>query len=73
MNIISKRLWLCLLLLPVISIAQMPVTNPESADFMRSNGKIYVVVAIVLTILLGLFVFLISLDRKIRRMEQKAG
>ena len=72
MNTISKRLWLCFLLLPGICLAQAPVTNPDSADFMRSNGKIYVVVAIVITILLGLFVFLISLDRKIRRMEKNA-
>lgn len=72
MNTISKRLWLCLMALPFIGMAQAPVTNPDSADFMRSNGKIYVVVAIVVTILIGLFVFLIGLDRKIRRMEKKA-
>ena len=36
-------------------------TNPETArmaDLMRSNGKIYVVVAVVVTILLGLFFYL---------------
>lgn len=43
----------------------------EMADTMRSEGKIYVVVAVVLTILLGLFIFLISIDRKISDVEKK--
>jgi hypothetical protein len=44
----------------------------EPVDFMHSDGKIYVVVAIVLTILIGLFVYLISLDRKIGKLENKS-
>ena len=46
-------------------------TTAEPADFMRSNGKIYVVVAIVVTILLGLFLYVFNLDRKISRIEKK--
>ena len=42
-----------------------------SADVMRSNGKIYVVVAVCLTILLGLFLYVFALDRKISRMEKE--
>jgi hypothetical protein len=42
----------------------------EMADTMRQNGKIYVVVAVVLTILVGLFVYLIRLDRKISNVEK---
>ena len=42
----------------------------QMADFMRSSGKIYVVVAVVVTILIGLFVYLISLDRKISKLEK---
>ncbi|HAO47253.1 MAG TPA: CcmD family protein [Ferruginibacter sp.] len=41
-----------------------------SADLMRSNGKIYVVVAVCLTILLGLFLYVFSIDRKISRLEK---
>jgi hypothetical protein len=40
-------------------------------DFMRSNGKIYVVVAVVVTIVIGLFIYLLNLDRKISKMEKK--
>jgi hypothetical protein len=45
-------------------------TTVEMADTMRQNGKIYVVVAVVLTILVGLFLYLIRLDRKISNVEK---
>ncbi len=44
--------------------------KPEMADIMRNNGKIYVVVAVCLTILIGLFVYVFLLDRKISRLEK---
>ena len=44
----------------------------EMADGFRSNGKIYVVVAVVLTILAGLILYLVRLDRKITKLEKKA-
>jgi len=43
----------------------------DMADTMRSNGRIYVVVAVVVLILLGLLLYLIRLDRKISRMERE--
>ena len=55
------------MLLSLYSVAQ---DNPEMADVMRSNGKIYVVVAVCLTILIGLFLYVMMLDRKIRRIEK---
>ena len=42
----------------------------QMADTMRSNGKIYVVVAVCLTILIGLFLYVFSLDRKLTRFEK---
>lgn len=45
----------------------------EMADAMRQNGKIYVVVAVVLAILIGLFLYLIRLDRKISGLEKEQG
>lgn len=49
--------------------AQDTTTEPEMADIMRSNGKIYVVVAIVAVIFAGIIIYLINLDRKISRIE----
>jgi ABC-type uncharacterized transport system permease subunit len=44
--------------------------KPNMADAMRSNGKIYVVVVVLLIILAGLFTYLISLDRRMSRIEK---
>jgi CcmD family protein len=38
---------------------------------MSSNGKIYVVMAVVVVIVLGVFIYLLNLDRKIKRLERK--
>jgi CcmD family protein len=43
----------------------------EMADAMRSNGKIYVVVSILLVIFVGIVGFLIFMDRKITRLEKR--
>lgn len=42
----------------------------EMADQLRSDGKIYVVVAIIIIILLGLFIYLFSMDKKVRNLEK---
>ena len=42
----------------------------EPTDFMRSNGKIYVVVAVIVVIVIGLFIYLVNLDRKITKLEK---
>lgn len=42
------------------------------ADTMRSEGKIYVVVAVIVTIFIGLIIYLISLDKKISKMEKES-
>jgi hypothetical protein len=45
--------------------------SANEQGFMRSEGKIYVVVAIVLTILAGLVLYVARLDRKITNLEKK--
>jgi CcmD family protein len=56
-----------------VIFAQDSTTNkkPDMADALRADGKIYVVVAVVLIILAGLFLYVANLDRKITRLEQK--
>jgi CcmD family protein len=44
--------------------------SPKMADLMRSNGKIYVVVTVLVIILAGLITYLVQLDRKISRLEK---
>jgi hypothetical protein len=61
-----------------ILLALMLVLNPtlfaqdaEMADTMRSEGKIYVVVAIIVVIFFGLITFLVYTDRKISKLEKR--
>lgn len=58
------------ILLSIITLAAnaQPATT-TSLDVMRSNGKIYVVVAVVLVILCGLFFYVWRLDKKITKLE----
>ena len=61
------------LLLSMVAIVTNAQNNPpEPVDMMHSNGKIYVVVAVVVTILLGLFLYVFNLDRKISKMEKSS-
>ena len=62
-------LFVCILLLSSASFAQQK--EVEMADVMRSNGKIYVVVAVILTIFAGIIIYLIRLDRKLTKLEKE--
>lgn len=42
----------------------------EMADKMRSNGMIYVVVGCLVIILVGILAYLVSIDRKVSRVEK---
>lgn len=56
----------------LILLSAITTTNaePEMADVMRSNGKIYVVVTVLATIFAGIFAYLVYLDRKISKIEK---
>lgn len=43
----------------------------EMADDLRSSGKIWVVVLVLLTIMIGLFIYLFIIDRKVNKLEKK--
>lgn len=59
---------LCIsVLLSLLSISAS--AQVEMADTMRQEGKIYVVVAIIVIVLAGLILYLFTLDRKIKKLE----
>ncbi|HEV7333056.1 MAG TPA: CcmD family protein [Flavisolibacter sp.] len=66
---IKKTALVCLSVLFSL-LVQAQDSSIEMADAMRENGKIYVVVAVVLAILIGLFLYLIRLDKKISNIEK---
>jgi len=47
----------------------MNAQGTKMADLMKESGKIYVVIAVMLTILAGLILYLVRLDRKISKLE----
>ena len=59
-------------LITLSSIAQTasaPDTSHENG-FMRSEGKIYVVMVVVITILAGLILYISRLDKKLSKLEK---
>ncbi len=66
---------LCLLqfvLFTTTALAQAPSSDaPQMADGLYQSGKIYVVVAAVVIIVAGLLFYLISLDRKVSKLERE--
>lgn len=44
--------------------------EPEMADKLYADGRIYVVVAVVATIFAGIIVYLINLDRRLSKLEK---
>lgn len=52
--------------LPSIAMAQ----GAEMADKFRADGKIYIVILVIITIFVGIIVYLFSLERKIRQLEK---
>jgi CcmD family protein len=57
----------CFLLFGTHSYAQ----EPQMADLFRKEGKIYVVIGVILIIFAGLVGFLVYLDRKLNKLEKK--
>ena len=62
---------LSVLMVTVAVRAQEGVAKTTIGETMRSNGRIYVVVAVMLTILIGLILYLVRLDRKISKVEKE--
>lgn len=68
---ISKLIWV--LFLTGLFLPSWGQSNPAPmADCMRSDGRIYVVIAVMLTILAGLFFYVAKLDRRISKMEKES-
>ncbi len=56
-----------LALLSNFAVAQ----SVEMADQFRADGKIYVVIAVIGTLLIGFFVYLIIMDKKLGKLEKR--
>ena len=57
----------------ISSFSMAQAAEVEMADEMRASGKIYVVVAVLTVIFLGLALYLYLMDRKISNLEKDQG
>lgn len=64
-----KRLFnlLMLLVMPLLTFA----SDIEMADLLHQNGKIYVVVGVIGIIFVGIVVYLITIDRRLTKIEKE--
>ena len=53
-----------LFLLPLLANAQ------AKENLMYSSGRIYVVIAVILIILLGLILYLVRIEKKVKKLEE---
>ena len=67
-----KQIFTILLLLGFSTIVHAQDGSNESAigKFMRSTQRSYVVIAVMLTILAGVVLYLVRIDRKISKLER---
>lgn len=54
-----------------ISLFSQSDSGIDMADAMFQSGKIYVVVAVLSVIFIGIIIYLISLDKKISKLEKE--
>ncbi len=59
-----KFLMFVLFLLPVLAHAQ------AKENLMYSSGRIYVVIAVILIILIGLILYLVRIEKKVKKLEE---
>lgn len=60
---------LACMLLTLSTFAQS--SGVDMATGLRSSGKIWVVVGVVLTIVIGMFIFLFTIDRRVKKLENR--
>lgn len=66
-----KKLTLLLMLVfSFVSVFAQQNQPVEMADVLRSSGKIYVVVATIVIVFIGLAIYLFSIDRRLKKIEK---
>ncbi len=59
------------LLLILFSYSAAAQETPQMADAMRADGKIYVVVLVLSIVFVCLATYLIIIDRKVKKLEER--
>ena len=54
----------------ILSISVFAQGNVEMADELRSSGKIYVVVAVMLILFIAFILYLFTIDKRLKKFEK---
>ena len=65
------RKYIALLISFLCSAMLSTAQTPDDVSAMEAHGKIYVVMAVCLTVLVGLIIYLVMIDRKVTALEKK--
>lgn len=68
----KKILILVSFFISLVSSAQETIVDgPQMADAFRADGKIYIVISVIAIIFLSIVVFLIAIERKLKKLENQ--
>ncbi len=69
---IYRFLWLCILaIFQTLTLVAQSDPSVEMADTMRREGKIYVVVALLASVFVGIVIYLLILERRVKKIERE--
>ena len=66
-----KKITILFILFFVTHLSFARQAEVEMAFDLRSSGKIYVVVAVIAVIFIGLAIYLFSIDRRLKKLERE--
>lgn len=67
----KKLVSVVIMLLCFVAVKAQNGQPVEMADKMRSEGKIYVVIGTIVIVFTGLAIYLFSIDRRLKKIEQE--
>ncbi|WP_299499184.1 CcmD family protein [Mucilaginibacter sp.] len=67
----KKFIILAVMLVSFVTAFAQQSQTVEMADTFRSSGKIYVVIAVIVIIFIGLAIYLFSIDRRLKKIEKE--
>ena len=69
-SLMKKFLILLGLTISHIAVFAQKTSGTDMADTMRSSGKIYVVIATIAIVFIGLAIYLFAIDRRLKKIEK---
>ena len=66
-----KKISLFIFLMVSMFAKSQTASEPQMADMFRDNGKIYVVITVIAMIFVAIVLFLVNLERKIKKLEKR--